>query len=556
MTKLIVKNGLVFDPLNNINGEVKDILIEDKKIVEKFSNNKDINEIDAKNKTVIPAAIDIHTHIASQQINWARLLGLKNKTFKNIWQGLTLKKIATDYIKNGYTFLLEANVFPSLSKQTIFNFQHLPVLDKAMLINVSNIWALELEYQRGKMDEMAVFLSDLLSKTYAFGLKVYNPFEAESWNFKELRKNLSQNGRLYNFSALDVYENLIRVNEYLNLPHSLHAHIEGYETEQAKINLSTILNKINSLEIQPKVKNRSQIIHLAHASSYNVDSDNSELIKNLNISEKIDLDLGFICFNAINPLITSDRWLINKQIKDYSNSNEKSYNVISSAIEFEGDSFTSLRTIEKSNKHYVNLWANAVDLALNIKNKWKIQLSLNYPNYGDINNIPEVATWLLSSEARTKFLKELPFKSLPEKIIKDPDEMLTFNEFIIISRASPARSLGIGDIKGNLGIDADGDLNILNANINKIDLSKDYETLKTSLQNIEYVVKAGEIIKNKEKIDLQSQGLIFWSNGTVKKKEGADFIILKKKEFYQKYYSIFYESLKISIDQNHLRKIS
>ena len=77
MSKLIVKSGLVFDPLNNINGEVKDILIEDGKIVEKFSSTKNVNEIDAKNKTVIPAAIDIHTHIASQQVNWAKIKLLK-----------------------------------------------------------------------------------------------------------------------------------------------------------------------------------------------------------------------------------------------------------------------------------------------------------------------------------------------------------------------------------------------------------------------------------------------------------------------------------------------
>jgi formylmethanofuran dehydrogenase subunit A len=314
MSKLIIKNGFVFDPINQIEGEKKDILIENGVIVEKFSSKTDVKEINATGKTIIPAAIDIHTHIASQQVNWVRLLGSQDKTFKSVWQGFTLNKIATDYIRNGYTFIVEANVFPSLSKQTIFDFQHLPVLDKAMLLNASNLWALELEFQRGKIEDMAIFLSDLLSKTFAFGLKVYNPFEAESWNFKKLRTDLSETGRLYNFSALDVYENLTKVNEYLSLPHSLHAHIEGYETEQAKKNLSTVLNKINSLEIQSKVKARSQLFHLAHASSYNVDADNSELIKSLNSSEKIDLDLGVICFNAINPLITSDRWLINNEI--------------------------------------------------------------------------------------------------------------------------------------------------------------------------------------------------------------------------------------------------
>ena len=133
--KIIIKNGLVYDPINNIEGEKKDILVESGRIVDKFTSTKDVIEIDANGKTVIPSAIDIHTHIASQQVNWVRLLGSNNDKFKEVWEGLRLKTIAKDYISMGYTFILEANVFPSLAKQTIFNFQQLPVLDKAMLLN-------------------------------------------------------------------------------------------------------------------------------------------------------------------------------------------------------------------------------------------------------------------------------------------------------------------------------------------------------------------------------------------------------------------------------------
>ena len=42
MNKLIIKNGLIYDPLNKIEGEKKDILTESGKIVDKFSNEKDI----------------------------------------------------------------------------------------------------------------------------------------------------------------------------------------------------------------------------------------------------------------------------------------------------------------------------------------------------------------------------------------------------------------------------------------------------------------------------------------------------------------------------------
>jgi len=557
MDKIIIKNGLVFDPINNIDGEIKDILIESGKIIEKFSNEKDIKEINAKGKTVIPSAIDIHSHVASQQVNWARLLGVNNDKFKEIWHGLTLKNIARNYISNGYTFILEANVFPSLAKQTVFNFKQLPVLDKAMLLNISNLWPLELEFQRGKIDEMAIFLSDLLSKTYGFGFKVYNPFENEAWNLRELRDSVSQTGRLYNFSALDVYENVVKCVETIGLPHSAHAHIEGYEKQVGKDNLITVLEKIKSLNLDASQKTdshikRNQIFHVAHANSYNYDNDNENLINFLNENQNFDVDLAFVGFNKINPLITSDRGLINSMLTN--NILENPHKLICSAVEFEGDSFVSMRSFDKGTYQDCILWANALDLALNTKNKLQVSLTLNFPNYANVNDIPDIATWLVSKEARENFMKDMNNQFIKNNSLQDNEKVLSFSEFVTITRVSPAKSLGLGNIKGNLGKGADGDINILDLDINEIDISKNYQNLKKALSNIEYVIKSGKIVKKEEDINLNHQGSIFWSSGKIEI-EGKEFILAKKKEFYQKYSSMFYDSYKIFIDERFLRKI-
>lgn len=551
MEKLLVKNGRVYDPLNKIEGEVKDILIENGKIVEKFTNESDIKEIDAKEKTVIPAALDIHTHVASQPLNFVRLLGSKSHLFQKYWKGLTLKHIAQSYIKNGFTFILEANVFPSLAKTTLFDFQRLPVLDKAMLLNVSNLWQLELEFQKGKTEDMAAYLQDLLRNTKAFGLKAYNPFENEAnWNFFVLRDDLTSKGRLYNFSALDVYENLTKCANYLQLPHSLHAHIEGYETEQAKKNLSLILDKINTLEMDKhEILKRSQIFHLAHASQYNIDGNNTELITKINNSEKFDLDLGIITFNPINPFLSSDKGLM-KQISEQ----ETTHKIIRYAAELEGDAYCTLRSFKKSNPIHCRIWGNALDLALNIQDKWKIQLSVNYPNYGDINDIPIVASWLMSTEARKKFTEDMTPEFSSKQFLSQNDRVLSFNDFVIISRASPAKSLGLSEIKGNLGIGADGDVNILNIDLGDLNSSKDYEKVVQTLSNMEYVIKEGRVIKSGDIIDLSPQGKIFWSEGKVQITDSS-FILNKKKEFYQKYSSVFYKTLKTSMSNEFLRKI-
>jgi len=557
MERLLIKNGIVFDPINDIEGEKKDILIEDGRIADKFTEETDIKQINASNKTVIPAALDIHAHFASQQVNWGRLLGSNNQTFRKLWLGMTLENIARSYISNGYTFILEANVFPSLAKQTIFNFKQFPVLDKAMLLNVSNSWLLELEFQRGKIEEISIFLADLLKKSKGYGFKVYNPFEAEDWNFKFLREDITRNGRLYNFSPLDVYVNLTRANEYLGLPHSIHAHVEGYELEYSKKNLSTILEKINSIESKRKLRNdpkhsRSQIFHLAHASAYNIDGNNKEFVNFINGTEKIDLDVGFIGFDEINPLITSDRKLIEHELRK--ENFEDSNKLMRTAIETEGDSFITFRRFNIKNKAHYILWANAINLALNIKDKWKVQFSVNYPNYANISNVPKIATWLISADARNALVETKGPDIVLEPSLKENENNLTFNEFVIITRSGPAKSIGLGKIKGNLGVGADGDVNILNLNINEIDISKDYMLFKKALENIDHVIKSGKIIKLKDKIDLNPSGHIFWSHGQ-EIKQDKELVLAKKRDFFEKYYSIFYDSLNVNIDDHLLRKI-
>lgn len=554
MKKLLVKNGFVFDPINNIEGEKKDILIQDSKVVDKFANNNDVQEIDAKGKIVVPAAVEIHAHIASQQLNWVRLLGSNNQDFQNLWNGLTLNGIAKDYVSNGYTFILEANVFPSLTKQTIFDLKRLPVLDKAYLLNPSNLWALELEFQKDMVDEGAVFLSNLMEKVKGFGLKAYNPFEAEYWNWKVVRKSLTDKGRLFNFAPMDVYEKLTRFVEHLGLPHSIHAHIEGYESHYSKKNLLATLNNVKSLGLKPNPRNdfgikRSQIFHLAHGSSYNLDGDNAELIKFYNENQDFDMDLGFIGFNALNPLVTSDRHLITKLINSLDPNK-----LIRSSVESEGDSFATLRKFNKKKKEDCVMWVNAIDLALNIS-PWQLQFSVNYPNYADIKNLPEIASWLISNDAREHYMKDMEGSFLKDNALISNSKVLTFNDIIILTRSSPAKSLGIGSIKGNLGNGADGDLNILNLNFNDIDISKNYEKFKSAFGNIEYVIKAGKVIKNHDMINLNSFGKVFWASGKPEK-EDTKSILAKKEDFYQKYNSNFYDSYNITINKEFLRKIA
>ncbi|MBD3342523.1 MAG: amidohydrolase family protein, partial [Candidatus Lokiarchaeota archaeon] len=70
MKDLIIKNGTVYDPINGIEGEKKEIHIKNGLIVDKV--NGDAKVINASGMVVMPGGVDIHSHIAGAKVNAGR----------------------------------------------------------------------------------------------------------------------------------------------------------------------------------------------------------------------------------------------------------------------------------------------------------------------------------------------------------------------------------------------------------------------------------------------------------------------------------------------------
>src|SRR5512146_916122 len=67
MTRII--HGEVYDPVNGINGEIRDIFIQDGRIVAEDPGGP---TIDAAGMVVMPGGVDMHSHIAGPKVNIAR----------------------------------------------------------------------------------------------------------------------------------------------------------------------------------------------------------------------------------------------------------------------------------------------------------------------------------------------------------------------------------------------------------------------------------------------------------------------------------------------------
>jgi formylmethanofuran dehydrogenase subunit A len=150
---MIIRNGYVFDPLNEIDGEIKDIFIKDGKIVEdlKGAGIRDAKVIDAKGKTVMPGGVDSHSHVAGAKVNGGRMMCpedrykwvTKKGEITHSGSGNTVPSVyiqGYDYAKMGYTTVFEAAMPPMEARHTHEEIRNTPILDMGAYMVLGNNW--------------------------------------------------------------------------------------------------------------------------------------------------------------------------------------------------------------------------------------------------------------------------------------------------------------------------------------------------------------------------------------------------------------------------------
>jgi formylmethanofuran dehydrogenase subunit A len=118
-----------------------------------------------------------------------------------------------------------------------------------------------------------------------------------------------------------------------------------------------------------------------------------------------------------------------------------------------------------------------------VNDHWRVCMSTDHPNGGSFLAYPQIIHLLMDRTYRQEMLKRVPPKVLDRCVLKDLDREYSLYEIAIITRASPARILGLSH-KGHLGPGADADVTIYSPNP---DRTKMFEMPR-------YVLKAGQVV--------------------------------------------------------------
>lgn len=497
--KFKIVNGKLFDPTQNLNGEKKDIFVENGKIVDpnisdiyKFKISYDVNGM-----IVMAGAIDIHSHIAGGNVNNARLLSpeihsnfmkknlKRKKTLPGFNSRWTSEGTGYRYAEMGFTTVVEPAVLPVNSFLTHLELERIPMIDKAGLAILGNdSFLLESMHKKKGQNFLNDYVAFILNTTKCLGVKVINAGGTEFFKNGGETFNLDDVVPSYGVTSRQILTSLNKANEELKIKHPLHVHCNNLGVPG---NIKTILETIKTAE--------GRRMHLAHVQFYGYDnkgkkgfsSGSIDLAEAVNKNKNITVDVGQVMFKP-TLTISSD---VLRQFGARNNANPKKW--IINEIE---DGGGGIIPYEYKAKNFVNSlqWLIGLEIFLLIKDPSKVFFTTDHPNGAPFTSYPELFRLLMDYEFRMEQMSLINDESIKFSFLKDIKRTYSFYDIAVMTRSSPANILGLKD-RGSLKPGSIADISIYDPNQN---IDKMFRKAKYVFKNGDEIVHNGKILKYKK----------------------------------------------------------
>ena len=490
MSQLRITGGSVYDPANDIDGDVRDICIEDGRIVTSLPDSAP--RLDARAMVVMPGGVDMHCHVASATVNVARRL-LPEEHARHPATAPSLDDPAEvprsgaagtvpttfttgyRYAGLGYTSVFDAAVAPIMARTAHSQLDDTPIVDGGFFALLGNDDYLLRLIDSGDRERAREYAAWVLGATGAYAIKIVNPAGVELWKrgTKE-RTNLDTTLGSSRVTPRAILETLVDSANTLKLPHAAHIHCNNLGLPG---NSETTLATMSALDGR-----RAHFTHLQFH-SYGTSPDGRwrsaarEIVEYVNAHENVSGDVGQVMFGSATTL-TADapvEYLLHKS------SGRKWANV---DIELETGCGVVPHEYRDRNAVAALQWAIGLELFLLSGDPWRLVLSTDHPNGGSFMSYPELIRLLMDRAHRDVQIARVEQRLLTGSALADGlAREYSMRDIAIITRAGPARLLGLRN-KGHLGVGADADLTVYAPHDNRA----------TMFSTPRYVVKGGVLV--------------------------------------------------------------
>ena len=202
---LRLKGGRLYDPEHGIDGQVRDLYVENGRIVAAPGPETRIDsEIDLAGRVVMAGAIDLHTHIGGGKLNIARALLPEDHradpvpAMGDMHAGCGHAAPSTwttgyRYAEMGYTACFEPAMLPSNARHAHLEMGDIPMVDKgAYAMLGSDDFFLRLLASGSDQQLINDYVGWTLDATQAMAIKVVNPGAISAFKFNARNLDLDE----------------------------------------------------------------------------------------------------------------------------------------------------------------------------------------------------------------------------------------------------------------------------------------------------------------------------------------------------------------------------
>ncbi|MDD1723915.1 MAG: formylmethanofuran dehydrogenase subunit A [Methanospirillum sp.] len=551
MNEFIIKNGIVYDPKTGVKGEVRDICIRDGKITDKVSLKA--VTIDAKGKTVMAGAVEIHAHVAGPKVNEGRNFrpedklftykaGGKNTRMSGGFSIPTTFKTGYEYAKMGYTTVMEAAMPPLYARHVHEEIKDTPIIDEGAFPVFGNNWFVFEYIKENEMDNVMAYISWLLKTTRGYAIKIVNPGGSEAWGWGENCTTIHDPVPYFDITPAEIMTGLLVANEKMGLPHSIHVHTNNLGNPG---NYETTLDTFRLTQgVKPNNKfGREQVLHHTHVQFHSYGGDSwgtfeskaREIMDYVNANKNMTIDLGCVTLDETTTMTADgpfEHHLTTLNHLKWANVD----------VELETSSGIVPYIYDPNIKVCAIQWAIGLELALFAKDPMRTFVTTDHPNAGPFTRYPRIFKWLMSDKSRQEMLKGFKHsdKVIAATNLASLDREISMYELAQMTRAGPAKSLGLGDRFGGLDKGMEADVAIFDIQEDKI---TDPEQIEKAFSSAEYVFKSGTLVVNHGEIVSNGNKRTLWVDAKVPSNAQLERDVQMK---FLKYYSVNLNNYEVS----------
>ncbi|MEJ1160827.1 formylmethanofuran dehydrogenase subunit A [Prosthecomicrobium sp. N25] len=444
---LRLAGGRVIDPTQTLDA-VRDVFVRDGRIVAAPDPGEPVETLDVSGRIVMAGAVDVHSHIAGGNVTLSRLLlpelhaneapapaGMPFAT-----AGWSTWETGRLYAEMGFTTVIEPALPPTHALQTHLELCDLPVIDKGALTVVGNDDAL-LDLLRRREGRTAVrdAVAYALKNSRGLGLKVINAGGAPAFKSNLRAFDFDDVVPHYGVTSREIVTALLDAAADIGVPHPLHVHCNNLGVPGAP---DTVRATMQAAE--------GRRMHLAHVQFYSYLADpaggfrsGAEAIAAA-IAEhpNVSVDVGQVMFG---PTVTISLDIM-KQYAGHPYASPKKWALVDGDAEGGG-----IVPIDYRRKSWINQlqWAIGMELFLLSPDPWRVLMTTDHPNGGPFTSYPQIIHLLMDRGERNRWIEAMPEEARKRTGLAALEREYTLAEIAIMTRAAPARLLGLHD-RGHL----------------------------------------------------------------------------------------------------------